>query len=279
MKARELLYHFQEVGTWVDWRRTCDRLLHGDPDSGVSGIATAWIPTDEAIRQAHSRGLNLFISHEDVFPRQYEGTPSGDEVIGRKRALLDDFGITVIRCHDTWDRMPQHGIPDAWASFLGFRTEDRPVESFYKVCLLDGVTVERAASLILEKVRSLGQDTVLVFGDIAKHVERMAVGTGAITHLPTMHSLGADALLATDDGINTTNGGLWSADLGVPVLVVNHATAEKPGMQAMAKYLGQRYPGVPVEYIDVEFPYTSVRYGLTGSVAEPARTIGRGRSE
>ena len=47
-------------------------------------------------------------------------------------------------------------------------------------------------------------------------------------------------------------------DAGVPLLVVNHATAEKPGMMAMARYLAELYPSVPVEYVDVEYPYKSV---------------------
>jgi aminopeptidase C len=99
---------------------------------------------------------------------------------------------------------------------------------------------------------------VLVFGDKSKRVRRLVVGTGAITFLPSMYDLKANAILATDDGMNSWNGGLWSADLGVPVLVVNHATAEKPGMQAMAGYLGKVFPGTPVEYVDVELPYSTI---------------------
>lgn len=57
MKAEDVLQHFQEIGSWVDWRKTCDRFLHGDPRAEVKGIATGWIPTNEAIREAHSKGL------------------------------------------------------------------------------------------------------------------------------------------------------------------------------------------------------------------------------
>jgi hypothetical protein len=87
---------------------------------------------------------------------------------------------------------------------------------------------------------------------------RLAVGTGAITRLPAMHALGADIVLATDDGISTTSAGLWSLDLPVPMLVVNHATAEVPGMQALVGYLRRHFPGVPVAYLDSGFPYPVV---------------------
>jgi len=258
MKASEILAHFQSVGHWVNWEKTVDRFLHGDADAEVHGIATAWIATDKAIREAADRGLNLFVTHEPAFMDGYRGQQSADEAADRKSELLDSLGVTVLRCHDTWDRMPEVGIPDAWAAWLGFETEERPVESFYKICLLGDVTVEEAARRVAERVAELGQDTVLIFGDRAKRVGRMAVGTGAITHLPTMLELGADLLLATDDGMNFWDGGLWAADLDVPLLIVNHSTAEKPGMMAMVDYLKGIFPGVPVEYVDVEFPYTSL---------------------
>lgn len=258
MKAREVLEHFRAVGTWFDWSDTNDQFLHGDPDSEVTGIAVAWIATNEAIRQAAARGCSLFITHEPSFYPDYEGMATIDELARRKRDLLDEYGITLMRCHDTWDCMPEVGIPDAWASFLGFESEPRPVESFYKTCLVDDLTVEDMALHILGKVRALGQDTVLVFGDKSRNVKRLAVGTGAITTLPHMYELNPDAILATDDGVQTETAGLWALDMGVPLLIVNHATAEKPGMQAMAKYLSEVFPGVAVEYIDVAYPYASI---------------------
>lgn len=255
MKAQDVMDHFQKVGTWVNWERTCDQFLHGDPDADVNGIATTWIPTNHVIRHAADNGLNLIVTHEQCYVQGYVGSASGDRVNDEKRALLDEHGMTVMRCHTTWDRMPDVGIPDAWAEFLGFETEPRPTESYYKVCLCDGLTVEEVGGRVLEKVRELGQDWVLVFGDRRKAVRRMAVGTGAITNLPEMYELDVDLILATDDGMNTWDGGTFAADLGVPLLIVNHATAEKPGMRAMAEYLKEVFPGVPAEHVDVEFPW------------------------
>jgi putative NIF3 family GTP cyclohydrolase 1 type 2 len=259
VKAKEIREHFRGVGHWVDWNNTCDQFLHGNPEVEVEGIATAWIPTNKCIKEASEKGLNLFITHEPIFYHGYRGADSREKLVQEKKKLLDESGITILRCHDTWDRMPDVGIPDAWASFLGFETEERPTESFYKICLLGDITVEEAAERVLEKVRSLGQDTVLIFGDRQKKIDRMAVGTGAITNLPRMYELKADLILATDDGMNFWDGGLWAKDLDVPLLIVNHCTAEKPGMQEMAGYLAEKFPGIPVEYLDVDFPYVSVR--------------------
>lgn len=258
MKAAEVMGHFRGLGAWVDWDTTCDRFLHGDPDIEVTGIATCWIATNTCLRRAHDKGLNLFITHEPIFYDGYRGMPTRDQLVADKKALLDEFGITVLRCHDVWDRMPDIGIVDAWAAHLGFPTTNRPVESFHKICLVGDMTVRQVADQVREKVRSLGQDVVLVLGDTRRRVSRVAVGTGAITVLPMMHELGCDVILATDDGMNCWDGGLWARDIDIPVLLVNHCTAEKPGMQAMAVHLRDTFPTVPVEYLDAEFPYVVV---------------------
>lgn len=45
MEAKQVMEHFREVGTWVNWEETCDQFLHGNPNVEVKGIAMAWIAT------------------------------------------------------------------------------------------------------------------------------------------------------------------------------------------------------------------------------------------
>ena len=70
---------------------------------------------------------------------------------------------------------------------------------------MTGVGVSDA---VLQKIGTVGQISVQTMGDIDVDVSRLAIGTGAITRLPAMHELGADILLATDDGTHTTYCGL-----------------------------------------------------------------------
>jgi hypothetical protein len=113
--------------------------------------------------------------------------------------------------------------------------------------------VDDLAALVLERLRPLGQDWVQVLGGGEARVRRLAIGTGAITNLAAMQALAPDAILATDDGVNYWTGGLWALDTGVPILLVNHATSELPGIMRLAEYLRAQFPGVPVEYLDVRF--------------------------
>ncbi len=250
--------HFQSVGTWVDWTNTLDNVLHGEPETEVRSIATNWSATLAAIEEAGERGHNLFITHEPAFCSRFRGHATREGLVKKKQALLDKYGMVMLRCHDTWDRMPEYGIPDAWASHLGFETEPRPVTAFYKICLLGDCTVEEAAHAVLERVRDLGQDCVHIMGRLDKRVSRLAVGTGAITDLAPMHDLGADIILATDDGMNSWDGGMWAYDCDIPVLIVNHGASEKPGMMAMAVYRPLHFPGIRCEYVDCAVPYKTV---------------------
>ena len=254
MHASQFRQHCQAVAHWVDWAKTCDQFMAGDPSATVEGIAVTWLATNAVLQEAASRGLNFVIAHEGAFYPQYEQSPSGRRHHEEKRALVEGLGVTLMRCHDTWDRMPDVGIPDAWAAFLGFPCDVCPVESFYRVCRVGEMTVGELGKVLLERVRELGEEAVRVVGDPGAVVTRLAVGTGAITRLGEMYELGVDAVLATDDGISTTASGLWSLDLGVPMFVVNHATGELPGMMAMVGYIKKHFPGVPVEYLPCEFP-------------------------
>ena len=254
LKASDFRAHCKTVAHWVDWSKTCDQFMAGDPGGDVKGIAVTWLATNRRLREAAEMGLNFVIAHEGAFYPQYANTPSGDRHHAEKRQLIEDLGVTLFRCHDTWDRMPDVGIPDAWARFLGFDTEPRPVESFYRICLVGDMTLEQLAGRVLERTRELGQEALRIVGDAVTNVSRMAVGTGAITRLAEMHGLKPDVILATDDGISTTASGLWASDLGIPLIVVNHATAELPGMMAMVGYIQEQFPGVPVRYLPGDFP-------------------------
>ena len=126
MKACEVLHHFQSIGTWVNWNNTKDTFLHGNPDCEVRGIAAAWIATNDAIRETARMGANLFVSHEPINYARLADTATGRNALAAKQKLLDECGMTVLRCHDTWDLMPGVGIVDSWAEFLGFETVERP---------------------------------------------------------------------------------------------------------------------------------------------------------
>ena len=269
MRALELDLHMREVGTWVDWSHTVDTFKSGDPGMDVRGIAVAWQSQFSTLKAAHAQGYNLFVTHEPTFyvhrdddPGAYAGTYTE-----AKGLWLAETGIVVYRCHDVWDVMPTHGIRDSWARGLGLEgpplAEDE--RRWYGLYAVSRQTVHALAQDFAARLSAIGQDQVQVVGDLTRTVERLAIGTGAACRVPHMAELQdqdgryPDALLVTDDGMSFWRDGSWALDRDLPLLVVNHATAEEWGMGSLAEYLKVHFPGVPVQHFPQGCQYRSVR--------------------
>ena len=124
MKAKEILDHFTNVGTWVNWDKTVDQLLYGEPEMEVNGIAVSWMPTFSNLEKAVDEGCNVFITHESLFAAKIDENGNiidcpivkdqharwiagkrklkEDDIWIKKREWLEDKNLTVIRCHDFW---------------------------------------------------------------------------------------------------------------------------------------------------------------------------------
>jgi len=279
MKAKDLREHMQKVGTWVKWERTWDRFLEGDPESEVTGIAVSWMATFSTLEKALEARCNLFVTHEplstavlDKDGKLVGGTclPSfqrmgtliyldKNDAWVRKKKWLDETEMVVYQCHDFWDDFPEIGIHGAWADWLGFTGKPVAAKRFYEVHEVGNIAFGELAEKILWRVKSLGQDVIHVVGDLNKKVSRIAIGTGAITNYREMYSMGADVLLLTDDGTGLANSGQWSLDSDIPLIIVNHAASEEPGMRTLARYIQEKFPEVPVIEVPVGCIYKTIK--------------------
>jgi putative NIF3 family GTP cyclohydrolase 1 type 2 len=247
LKIREIHEFFKNLAYWNNWSQTCDGFLWGDPDRELEGIAVCWSSMRHQLEIAIEKCCNLYITHEPLYSyvRHGQYAHPAEE---RKAALLRRSRIVVYRCHDVLDMMPEIGIPESWARFLGFDGPPAATRNYYRAYdLPDGSTARQVASGILARVREIGQDVIHMLGPQDKSVSRIVVGTGAITDFRVMAQMG-DLLLLTDDGTRLWESAQWSADTQTPLLVVNHATAEEPGVKALAGYLGENLD-VPVHFI------------------------------
>jgi len=248
--AREVHEHLRSIGTWVDWDHTPDGFKFGDPETPVTGIAVGWQSLRSALEAAHDKGCNLFVTHEPTFYSHMDDDAATNESppACSKRAFLERTGMVVYRCHDVWDVYPKIGVLDAWAEFLGLG-EPLARDRFHSVHSVPVTAAWELVQRIAARVKPLGEQSVRFIGTKWQMVSRLAVGTGAITRVREMVDLGADAVLATDDGVTIWRDGAYLADLGVPLLLVNHMTAEAPGLRNLAEYLQAQFPDVPVEFV------------------------------
>jgi putative NIF3 family GTP cyclohydrolase 1 type 2 len=268
MRAIDLDGHMRVVGTWVGWERTVDTFKCGDPQAEVRSIAVAWQSQWPTLRAAHAAGCNLFVTHEPTFyvHRDDDLGAYEDAQTEAKRRWLAETGMVVYRCHDVWDVLSEHGVRDSWARGLGLPgpplAEDP--RRYYGLFAVEPQPLRELARALAARLREVGQEQVQLVGDGARVVARLAIGTGAACRVPVLAALraadggGPDALLVTDDGIRFWADGSWAIDRGLPLLVVNHATAEEWGMRSLAAYLRAQFPDVPVRHFPQGCQYESI---------------------
>lgn len=249
--VREISQHLQRIGPWVDWSAgTCDGLKFGDPDTEVTGIAVSWQSLQSSLEEAARKGCNLFITHEPTFYNHMDSDQAAMVLPAaqHKMSWLSENRMVVYRCHDVWDIYPRLGIVDAWSEFLELGQPSAQAR-YYNLHPVPCTTAWELVLRIVRRVSALGEQAVQFQGVRWQMVHKLAVGTGAITDVRQMIELGADVVLTTDDGMSYWNSGALAADMGIPLIVVNHRTAEIPGLRKLAEYLHQQFPQVPVEFV------------------------------
>lgn len=267
MRARDVRDHLRSLDDgWVDWEETVDTFKAGDPDAEVDGIAVGWMSYTWALERAVAEGCSLFVTHEPTFFRHREPRDAILEAdyaapvrehVERKLAFIEDNDLAVLRCHDVWDRLPAVGIPDSWGEKLGFGD---PVagEGYFRVYEPEAGTARDLARRVADRTADLEQGPVELVGPADAPVSRVAVGTGAVTPYPEIiEEYDVDAVVASDDGFTYWRDGALAVELGLPAVVVNHATSEVAGIAALADHLDEQFD-VPVHHVAQSCQYRTV---------------------
>ena len=263
MKCIDIADHMREQGTWVDWERTTDTFKAGDSSKPVKTIAVAWKANWGALREAVERGADLFVTHESICVRAVNGATEPDAHFALpsekpKIDWLDETGLVVYRCHDVWDRFAEVGIRDSWQKGLGIGDKIVADEFPLYVTEVPQTTVAEMARHVLRKVRPLGQNAVMVSGDLERRVDRIATGTGVTANPVQAMELGANVGIMTDDYYLHVRMGEHARELGFPVIVVNHGVSEEWGVSNLARYLQRVFPELEVLHIPQTCAYTVI---------------------
>ena len=256
--------HFFEVAHWVDPEKTCDLIYFGDPGRQVSKIGTGWSCCSQNLEAAAADRCELFISHEALLHGNHwaPSIDSKDTPWGRQRlAILESSRMACMRHHDTWDNFPEYGIRDAWRRFLGLTelVAERPYHDAGKNRYAAGNSLAlcRIKTQSLRDFVSHVADRCSVFpcfqgatlhGDPNADVRLVATGAGC--HIPTLEmlKLGADVLIVTFDRALQGTIRIPLTEMNANVITVEHGVAEMPGMQSMASYIEQTFPGLTVTF-------------------------------
>lgn len=270
-------------GSWMGHvikdETTRDKVLWGDAGVPCTGIVTTCFASVEVVRAAADLGANLIICHEALFWNHGDRTDwlAGNDAFEAKRALLDESGICVWRCHD----YIHSGVPEDL--FTGVAEQGAPVDAAMPAAAaasvtpasrparyVDGIFTGLAAKLgwlpyrvepvelamryeIPEVsagelarllVRALGLNGTRVVGDPSAPVRSVAVpmhimGPGDNDVIREVNA-GVDCLVTmelTDYTVSEYVRDAAALGLGKAIVCVGHFNVEEPGMELMARWL------------------------------------------
>ena len=251
----------------IDEETTRDKVLYGDVEKECTGVVTCIWASANVIRKAHELGANLIISHEALFWNHGDHTDwlEDNEIFQKKKALLDETGITVWRDHD----YIHSGIPVDGKLYDGIFYGLLNKLEWRRFVVMNEGRIQRfgdfhfpnvkASDLAIEIRDKLGMNGIRIIGDldtivkharIASHI--IGPGDNEITRATDKDQV--DCLFTMELTDFTVNEYIRdSAELGHPrcIISVGHFNLEQPGMEYAVNWLPEAIgdTSIPVQFV------------------------------
>lgn len=236
----------------VAWRtETVDTFKAGNPDGAVTGVATTFMATFDAIKRAVAAGANFVISHEPTFYNHLDDvtTFAKDDVFRAKMAFIEANRVVVFRFHDHWHARRPDGVRVALLRALGWPAGTGTV-------VLPPTTLGALAADIQQR---LGVRALRVVGDPGLTVSRASLGlgygnpqlNGDVDVVVTGESQEADS--AWDNMAYAVDSASTARPKGL--ILLGHERSEGYGMDECATWLRTIVQDVPVTFIRAGEPF------------------------
>ena len=258
MKASEIM---EQVFDWaqVDFtgKRTCDTLKAGSPDVEVEKAAVCCFPSLEVLEQAARWGAQLLITHEPLYYNHWD-EPKGLPVEEKKRAFIEQSGMTIYRYHDHPHLAPEDMIRAGELRSLGLAGKVEPGEDLGvgHVTLDEPISPRALARRIEEKLRIRH---VRICGALDEPCIRVTTAFGAPGSLleefagwPEIMIVGEASEWSTGEYARD------AAHLGLKksLLILGHCGSERDGMRFVADLMRDRLPGIETKFFDTPEVFT-----------------------
>lgn len=251
MKIKEAVRTITE--TLYDFRieKTVDKLVAGDPERELTGIATTFLATCEVIDKAASSGCNLIISHEPVFYGHLDQIESSttNRVIKNKNSLIRESGVTIWRLHDHKHRKAMDPVFHALTNRLGWN-EYRD-ESNFRVFHIPDIRLDKflsniKSSLELPYIRYIGDES-----QVCRKAGILVGAPGGLRQISFMDENDLDVLICGE--INEWEISEYIKDanfqgLKKALVIIGHEESERDAMVLLAERLKDIFPDYPVIY-------------------------------
>ena len=245
----------------VPWRaETVDRVIAGDPQTPVRGIATTMMSTLDVIQRCAAAGKNFIVTHEPTF-WLHQDTGEGlaqDEVYRYKQDFIREHGLVIWRFHDHWHMHHPDGIATGMARALGWEKSADPQDP--RVFVFPSIPLAQFAKDIAIRLKIR---TMRVVGDPALPVRRAITSWGYISQLPGIQLLArpdVDVLIGGEarewEVVEYAQDAI-AAGKKKAFILMGHVASEQSGMIWCAEWLRGFVSEVPVAFIPAREPFWS----------------------
>jgi putative NIF3 family GTP cyclohydrolase 1 type 2 len=243
----------------VPWRaETVDRILAGDPDSVVRGIAVTMMATLDVIERAVAAGKNFIITHEPTFYVHQDTTKEiqDDPTLKYKLDFIRKNNVAVFRFHDHWHAHHPDGIAVGMMQELGWEKNVDPTDP--KRFVFAGEPLAQFCQGIQTR---LNDRTMRVIGKPAMPVKRVAASWGAadrLTTIPLFARPDVDVLVVGEarewELVEYAQDSITAGNQKA-LIVLGHVVSEQGGMKYCAEWLKSFVTEVPIEFVPAREPF------------------------
>ncbi len=242
------------------FKETVDTIKSGSVENKVTGIVSTMFATVNVIRQAVKLNANFIIAHEPTFYNHTDDKKWAGEnkVVEEKDALLAKHKITVWRFHDYIHSFNPDGVFYGVTQKAGWAKYTKPGEATFTI---PAATLKTIAEHLK---KTLSIDQVRVVGDLNKACKKITLipGTaGGQSHISIIEKEHPDLLIVGEVHEWETAEYVRDARLlghEISLIVLGHSVSEEPGMSWFADWLQPKIPGIKVNHIVSQSPFTWV---------------------
>ncbi len=245
----------------VPWRaETVDRILAGDANTVVRGVAVTMMATLDVIERAVAAGKNMIITHEPTFYVHEDTTREiqNDPTLKYKLDFIRKNDVAVFRFHDHWHARHPDGIAVGMMQELGWEKNVDPADPMRFI--FSGESLVHFCQGIQTR---LNDRTMRVVGKPTMPVRRVAVSWGAadrMTTIPLFARPDVDVLVVGEarewELVEYAQDSITAGNQKA-LIVLGHVVSEQGGMKYCTEWLKSFVTGVPIEFVPAREPFWS----------------------
>lgn len=255
--ANEVIEKIKQNVTLPWMEETRDKIIYGDGDTQVTGIAVTFMSTLAVLQEAKAAGCNFVITHEPTFYSHYDDLSihEADPVQQAKIKYIEDNGMVIFRFHDHQHRTTPDQIYEGVVDKMGWNkywTEGSKSFTMAPTTL---------AKFVKELKKTSGAKTMRIVGDPKMKISKVGLALGAAgtgTHFKVLKETNCDLLIVGESNEWETVPYFQDAQtLGknIALIVMGHADSEEAGMVYFQNWLSKLYPEVNITFIEAGNPF------------------------